>query len=60
MDIDDLMMEAHEELIEEYLESHPGATEEEAYDATADLAYDRACDKIADAADYYHDMAMDR
>ena len=44
-------MEAHEELVGKYLEEHPEATEAEAYDKTADAAYDRMVDKYADMID---------
>ena len=47
----ELFIEAHEELIAEYLEAHPNATEAQAYDACADGAYDRMRDKYADMAD---------
>tara|TARA_R110000868_G_C10778169_1_gene755296 strand:+ start:442 stop:627 length:186 start_codon:yes stop_codon:yes gene_type:complete len=47
----ELFIDAHEELIGEYLERHPDATEAEAYDRTADRAWDRATDKMADMAD---------
>lgn len=49
-------MAAHEELIQEYLEAHPESTEEEAYDKTADLAYDRMVNKLADMADNLRDQ----
>jgi hypothetical protein len=53
---------AHEELIEEYMsrwcDTHPDATTAEyraaaahAYDKTADAAYNRFSDKLADMAD---------
>lgn len=42
---------AHEQLIEQYLERHPNATEAEAYDKTADRAYDRMVDNLADLGD---------
>lgn len=48
----ELFMAAHEQLIEEYLEAHPDATEDEAYEATADGAWDRMRDNIADQIDY--------
>ena len=48
----ELFMAAHELLIEEYLEAHPDATEDEAYEATADGAWDRMRDNIADQIDY--------
>jgi hypothetical protein len=47
----ELFIDAHEELIGEYLERYPDATEAEAYDRTADRAWDRATDKMADLAD---------
>ena len=47
----EIFIAAHEELIEQYLLDHPEATESEAYDLTADLAYDRCRDKWADMAD---------
>lgn len=48
----ELYMDAHEELITEYLEAHPDATEAEAEAATAYRAYDRMVDRLADMADY--------
>lgn len=42
---------AHEAEILEYLERNPQATEEEAYDKTADRAYARMVDTMADLAD---------
>ncbi len=50
---------AHEELIERYLEKHPNATEAEAYDKTADGAYDRMRDNLADMADTLRQRAKD-
>lgn len=47
----EIYIAAHEELIEQYLERHPNATEAEAYDKTADGAYDRYRDKYADMVD---------
>ena len=47
----ELYIQAHEELIAEYLEKHPNITEAEAYDLTADKAYDRYRDKFADLVD---------
>lgn len=47
----ELFIAAHEQLIEEYLERHPNATEQQAYDATADRAYDRMTDDLAARAD---------
>lgn len=51
----ELFIEAHEELIAEYLEQHPEASEQEAYDATADKAHDRMTDKLAEKADALRD-----
>jgi hypothetical protein len=47
----ELFMAAHEQLVEEYLEAHPDADWNEAYEATADKAYDRMRDNLADRAD---------
>ena len=47
----ELYIDAHEELIGLYLEQHPEASEAEAYDKTADAAYERMRDKYADMAD---------
>ena len=47
----ELFILAHEELIGQYLEDHPEATEAEAYDKTADGAYDRMTDKLAGMID---------
>lgn len=55
----ELFIEAHEELIEQYLERHPNATEAEAYDKTADRAYDRMTDKYADMIDQARQRAKD-
>ena len=52
----ELYMAAHEELIGQYLEAHPEATEAEAYDKTADRAYDRMVDSLADRADRLKDI----
>lgn len=51
----DWFMAAHEQLIEEYLEEHPEASDDEAYEATSDKAYDRMCDMMAGAGDAMHD-----
>lgn len=49
--VKELYVEAHERAIEMYLEKHPDATEEQAYDATADVAYEMMGDRMADLAD---------
>lgn len=55
----ELFIAAHEQLIERYLEQHPNATEAEAYDKTADHAYDRMTDNMADMADRLRQRAKD-
>jgi len=61
---------AHEELIDEFMEAwddaHPDATVEEwriaeakAYDLTADAAYERMRDNLADAIDWSMEFAAD-
>ncbi len=47
----ELFIAAHEELIERYLERHPNAIEAEAYDKTADAAYGRMTDNLAERVD---------
>ncbi len=47
---------AHEALVEEYLEAHPNATWDQAYSRTADGAWDRSRDMMADRID----AALDR
>ncbi len=42
---------AHEQLIAEYLERHPGTSEFDAYDKTVDAAYGRMRENLADMAD---------
>jgi hypothetical protein len=52
----ELFMDAHEELIEEYMELHPEVSEAVAYDRTADFAHDRMTDKLYDHADHLNDV----
>lgn len=47
----ELFIAAHEELIEEYLETHPDADWSEAYEKTGDAAQGRYTDKFADMVD---------
>ena len=56
----DLWIKAHEGLIDEYLEAHPGASEAEAYEATADAASERAADNYAAQIDAAVDQYRDR
>ena len=44
-------IDAHEQLINEYLDRHPEATWDQAYELLADKAYDRYRDNLADLAD---------
>lgn len=55
----ELFIEAHDELIEEYLEQHPDATEQQAIDATADAASDRMADKYAAMIDHARQLEKD-
>jgi hypothetical protein len=55
----DLFIAAHEELIERYMNDHPDADWGQAYEATADGAYDRYRDKWADRADAAKQRAKD-
>jgi hypothetical protein len=56
----DHFAQAHEQLVEEYLEEHPHASEDEAYEATADLAYERMQDNLAEYGDWLHEQRRDR
>ena len=47
------------ELVEEYLERHPSADWDEAYEATADAANERYRDKFADMVDAAKQRAKD-
>lgn len=47
----EIWIEAHDELITEYLEAHPEATEQEAYDATVDAIDDRFRSNLGDMTD---------
>ena len=44
-------MIAHEELIEQYLDEHPNASWDKAYEATADSAYAKMQGNLADMVD---------
>lgn len=57
---EDFYLETLENLIEDYMDEHPGVTWEQAYKAIASKAYDVALDRMADMADYYHDMVEER
>ena len=47
----DWFIEAHEREVAQYMDRHPNASWSDAYDRTADSAYDRMRDEMADAAD---------
>ena len=51
----ELFMDAHEQVIEEYLEAHPNSDWYEAYNATADVAYVRMTENVADLIDRERD-----
>ena len=53
--VKELFIEQHERVMGEYLEAHPEADEQEAYDATGALAYDALGEYFADMADHYND-----
>lgn len=55
----ELFIAAHEELVEQYLLDHPDADWNEAYEKTADGAYDRMRDKFADMVDGAKQRAKD-
>ena len=52
----EMFMDAHEQLIQEYMEEHPDADWSEAYERTSEKAMDRMNDNIAAKVD----AAMDR
>lgn len=53
----ELYIKAHDELVGEYLEAHPDATDAEAYDKTADAVPQIVSDRLADMADMLRDRA---
>ncbi len=53
----ELFMDAHADLVEEYLEHHPECSEDQAYEDTADLAYGRMRSNLFDRADHLRDQA---
>ncbi len=56
----EMFIACHDALIEHYLEQHPGATAEEAYDKTAHQAYERTREAFADMMDQVRRRAKDR
>lgn len=51
----ELFIECHEAAIARYLETHEGATDQEAEDATCNEAYEDMQDKFADMIDRERD-----
>lgn len=47
----ELWIQAHDELVEEYMEDNPSVSWTEAYDRTAEHASERAGDNLADLID---------
>jgi hypothetical protein len=56
----ELYIAAHEELVSEYMDAHPGVSWTAAYYITADAAYERMKDRMADMADHYRDQMKER
>ena len=56
----ELFMDEHDALIEAYMENHPDADFSQAVDATADRAYQRTIDRIADMADAVKDRMKEQ
>jgi hypothetical protein len=54
----ELYIAAHEELVSEEMD-RTGCDWTEAYDRTADAAYDRMRDRMADMADHYRQLKKD-
>lgn len=50
---------AHEREVADYMDRHPNATWEQAYDRTADRAYDRMREDMADKIDHYRQLRKD-
>jgi spore coat polysaccharide biosynthesis protein SpsF (cytidylyltransferase family) len=56
MDSKEFYMEVHEELVGEYMNDNPKVSWLEAYEATADKAYDVSVDRLLDYGDYMSDV----
>lgn len=52
-------IDAHEQLVAEYLDRHPDALWSKAYEVTADAAYNRMKDNFADLGDRLKDQAKE-
>jgi hypothetical protein len=55
-----LVIAAQEKLVEEYMEDHPDANEDIAFENFEDLAYERAREMLADRIDYARMMAKEK
>ena len=55
----DLFMDAHEAAVEQYLEEHPEADWQDAYEATCDQAYHDMGDMMAGLADQQRQQMKD-
>lgn len=55
----ELFIAAHEQMVEEYMLANPDADWSEAYEKTADGAYDRYTDNFADMVDQARQRAKD-
>ena len=55
----EMYQDAHDELIEQYMEDHPDADWDEAVEKTADRAYDKMRDRYADMIDAAKQRAKD-
>ena len=55
MNSKELFMVAHEQCVESYLEEHPDADWSDAYEATADAAWKRYIENVADMIDAARD-----
>ena len=53
----ELYMAAHEELVEKYMDEHPGVDWSTAYERTTDAAYEHMRDKCAAMVDEARDRA---
>jgi len=51
----EMYIAAHEQMIKEFMEENPEATEDEAYVKTADAAYGRMVNNMSAQADAYAD-----
>ena len=56
----DLYILIHEELVEQYMEWNPNATDEEAYEMTAANAWDELQNRLADQADNARKQAREK